>query len=73
MKLRILAARLLRRKPVRQVCEACGCEFACAASLDSCWCTEIQLSETARARLRERYRHCLCRDCLERAAAKSAT
>jgi len=48
----------------RQVCEACGNEFSCGASLRGCWCGEIALSGETRADLKSRYRDCLCRDCL---------
>ena len=46
-------------------CEACGKEFTCGASLAGCWCTELKLSDEARAELRSRYSNCLCRECLE--------
>ncbi|HEX8846904.1 MAG TPA: cysteine-rich CWC family protein [Pyrinomonadaceae bacterium] len=46
-------------------CEACGETFTCGAGLSGCWCAEIELSEATRAELRERYRSCLCRSCLE--------
>jgi hypothetical protein len=51
------------------VCEACGQGFDCGAQGAGCWCTEVQLTEQQRADLRERYRGCLCRPCLERFAA----
>jgi Cysteine-rich CWC len=47
-------------------CESCGKEFNCGASLSGCWCGEIKLSDEARAELREKYRDCLCRECLEK-------
>ena len=46
-------------------CERCGKQFICGASLAGCWCTEIKLTEWARAELRKRYPRCLCRQCLE--------
>lgn len=49
------------------VCEACGNEFVCGATLTGgCWCSEIKLTDEIRARLRQLYKSCLCRDCLER-------
>ncbi|HEV7375146.1 MAG TPA: cysteine-rich CWC family protein [Pyrinomonadaceae bacterium] len=51
------------RKP--STCEACGEVFTCGATLQACWCAEINLSETTRAELRSRYQDCLCRACLE--------
>ena len=52
-----------------RVCEGCGKEFLCGASLRGCWCSEIELTDEARASLKAGYRDCLCRDCLEKAAA----
>jgi hypothetical protein len=54
------------------VCEACGDEFVCGASLAGCWCAEVELTESVRAELRARYKGCLCRVCLERYAAGGA-
>jgi hypothetical protein len=53
-------------------CEACGQPFTCGATLAGCWCTEVALTDDVRADLRQRYRKCLCRPCLE-AAAQPAT
>jgi hypothetical protein len=47
------------------VCEACGADFACGASLAGCWCTEVKLTDEARAELKSKYERCLCRNCLE--------
>jgi len=51
-------------------CDACGGEFTCGATLAGCWCTEIKLTDAVRADLRSRYKKCLCRSCLERAATQ---
>ena len=51
-------------------CEACGKEFSCGASLKGCWCSEINLSDEARANLKSSYRDCLCRECLEKTAQR---
>ena len=48
-----------------QVCEACGSEFACEFTIRGCWCVNIKLSDETRALLKEKYRSCLCRQCLE--------
>jgi hypothetical protein len=48
----------------KSVCEACGNEFSCGASLRGCWCSEIELTDTQRSELKAKYRECLCRDCL---------
>jgi hypothetical protein len=52
------------------VCDACGGAFTCGATLAGCWCTEVELSAETRASLRGRFRGCLCRACLDRAAAE---
>lgn len=54
------------------VCESCGNNFTCGASLSGCWCAEIKLSDEARADLKRRYRDCLCRECLERIGAHAS-
>jgi Cysteine-rich CWC len=54
-----------------QACAACGETFACEISLGTgCWCGEIKLSDETRHELRAKYKNCLCRACLEKAAAK---
>jgi hypothetical protein len=55
-----------------EACESCGEPFVCGASLAACWCSEIELSEATRAELRQRFRRCLCRACLEKYAARDA-
>lgn len=53
-----------------RTCEACGQAFACELNLATgCWCAEIKLSDETRAELRSKYRDCLCRSCMEKAAA----
>ena len=54
------------------VCESCGKNFSCGASLSGCWCAEIKLSDEARADLKRRYRDCLCRECLENIATHAS-
>jgi hypothetical protein len=48
------------------VCESCGSEFVCGATIRGCWCTEIKLAEEIRLDLRSKFKDCLCRDCLEK-------
>jgi hypothetical protein len=52
------------------VCAACGEPFSCGAALSGCWCVEVELTDEARAHLRERYTGCLCRSCLTSFALK---
>jgi len=68
MKLRSLAQFIHPRFRGLSVCEACGSEFTCGATLAGCWCSEIKLSDAVRAELRGRYERCLCRKCLESVA-----
>jgi hypothetical protein len=51
-------------------CEACGGPFVCGASLRGCWCLQVKLSDEARKELRERYKACLCPECLTKFAEK---
>ncbi len=69
MKLRELTGYIYPQLREPSTCEACGDAFTCGATLKGCWCSEVKLSDTARAELRARYRRCLCRTCLERFAA----
>jgi hypothetical protein len=54
------------RQPL--ACEACGEDFVCGAGLTGCWCMEIKLDAPTRAKMRQQFRDCLCRKCLERLA-----
>lgn len=65
MKLRSLVQFIHPRFRDNSVCEACGNEFVCGATLAGCWCSEIKLTDEIRADLRKKYERCLCRDCLE--------
>lgn len=50
------------------VCEACGEEFICGATVMGCWCTQVTLTDEDRADLKSKYKKCLCRNCLEKVA-----
>ena len=52
---------------VVKTCQNCGAEFACGGSC--CWCDEVRLDATVRTDLQARFTDCLCRACLESAAA----
>jgi hypothetical protein len=60
------------QKGTEETCEACGEEFVCGATMTGCWCSEVKLSEVARAEMKRRYQRCLCRACLEKFAASHA-
>lgn len=68
-KLRQVAALVSPRLAGSVNCEACGKDFSCGASLQGCWCAEVNLSDEVRADLKTKYRDCLCRECLEKASA----
>src|SRR5215470_14621791 len=48
------------------VCESCGNEFTCGATIRGCWCTEVKLTDETRKELRSKFKDCLCRNCLEK-------
>jgi cysteine-rich CWC protein len=50
-----------------QECPACGEPFACEIGLKGCWCSEVKLSASTLETLRDKYKGCLCRSCLEKA------
>lgn len=52
------------------VCEACGAEFICGATILGCWCMNIKLTDEKREELKSNYKKCLCQTCLEKHAEK---
>ena len=50
-----------------KTCQNCGAEFSCGGSC--CWCDEVRLGSDVRTALQARFTDCLCRACLESAAA----
>ena len=46
-------------------CESCGQLFACELSLSGCWCSQVTLTDVARAQIRAKYNGCLCPACLK--------
>jgi hypothetical protein len=68
MNARALLAYVAPSLRAAQKCAACGEEFHCGASVWGCWCAEVKLTDAQRAALRAKYRGCLCRNCLEKAA-----
>lgn len=56
-----------------EVCERCGKEFRCGATLSGCWCAEVQLTDAQREELKARYKGCVCRECLVRFSEKGST
>ena len=68
MKLRKIVSYIAPSLRPSQKCEACGEEFHCGASVWGCWCAQSKLTDVQRTALRAKYRNCLCRACLEKAA-----
>ncbi|MFM9905728.1 MAG: cysteine-rich CWC family protein [Pyrinomonadaceae bacterium] len=54
------------------ICESCGDEFICGATIKGCWCMNIKVSDQARADMKEKYAKCLCAECLSRYASDTA-
>ncbi len=54
--------------PKVKTCPACGGTFECFNQ--ECWCGQVPLSGETLAQLRQSYKGCLCRSCLEKMAAK---
>ena len=48
------------------VCESCGEEFTCGATLKGCWCMNVELSDKTREHLNTNFKNCLCKNCLEK-------
>lgn len=46
------------------VCESCGDEFICGATITGCWCMSIVVSDGAKAEMKEKFQKCLCPKCL---------
>jgi len=47
-------------------CESCGAEFTCNAGQETCWCFDIKVAPEDLDEMRENYKQCLCRKCLEK-------
>ena len=70
-RLKRFAAVISTRWREPSTCEACGAQFTCGATLAGCWCSEIKLSASQRDELKDRYRSCLCSECLRSIASGS--
>ena len=61
---RNLVKLFIGNRAASKTCAACGREFECGANLKGCWCMEIETTEETRAELQNKYKGCLCRECL---------
>ncbi len=51
---------------ITKACPRCGTEFFCHANVDSpCWCNEYIVTGKNLKVLGEKYKGCLCPDCLK--------
>ena len=48
------------------VCESCGEEFVCGATIKGCWCMKINLTADVGKELKSKFDGCLCKGCLEK-------
>ncbi len=46
------------------VCESCGDEFICGATITGCWCMNVKVTDDARTEMKEKFDKCLCQKCL---------
>ena len=46
------------------ICESCGDEFICGATVMGCWCMNLKVPDEGRADMKEKYAKCLCPKCL---------
>lgn len=56
----------VQEKSEAKTCESCGAEFSCGAAAEKCWCFVVDLSAEILEDLRENFKNCLCKDCLEK-------
>lgn len=54
------------------VCESCGEEYICGATVMGCWCMSVKTSDEARAEMKQKFTKCLCPKCLGSFADKYA-
>lgn len=65
MKLKNALALFSEKYKEPSVCESCGDEFICGATLKGCWCMNVKVPDEARAEMKEKFTKCLCPKCLE--------
>ena len=54
------------------ICESCGDEFICRATSKGCWCMNVNVSDDARAEMKEKFAKCLCPKCLNTYASAAS-
>ena len=55
------------------VCESCHEQFICGATVKGCWCMKMKLTPEVRQELKESFKNCLCRNCLEKYYSAAAS
>ncbi len=54
------------------VCESCGEEYICGATVMGCWCMSVNTTDEARAEMKQKFSKCLCPKCLGSYATEPA-
>lgn len=62
----------IEKVPAKLTCESCGKDFLCGANLGECWCFTVELTAESLTNLREKFKNCLCGECLNKAEHISA-
>ncbi|RMH33824.1 MAG: hypothetical protein D6687_05330 [Acidobacteria bacterium] len=47
-----------------RICPSCRREFHCGANNQTCWCFDISLASSTLKELAQRFKECLCLECL---------
>ncbi|MDD2385754.1 MAG: cysteine-rich CWC family protein [Bacteroidales bacterium] len=50
---------------MKKTCENCGKEFSCTHD-EKCWCANFVISHELSLYLKEKFKDCLCSECLEK-------
>ena len=66
MKLKTIASFIDPKYKESSICESCGDEFTCGATLKGCWCMKVNLTDEVREKLKTKFNDCLCPNCLEK-------
>jgi hypothetical protein len=61
----------MKQLPDKIICESCGEEFSCGASVGECWCFDVELKAETSVELREDFKNCLCENCLRKSATNN--
>lgn len=51
---------------VIKICPICKNKFECNSSKGNCWCQKYKLSKKILNSLKEKYKDCICENCLKK-------